>query len=191
MKKLLPYFAILVNLNFAFSQKGLNILSNDKVGLVENEAYIKVNYQQPIFNQGIEYNITYLGAGNWLGGLKSDDISAPRELEFWGHGYNTLSIFGTSVINLRQEEVNRIVNAMMTHYKFFNKNIRLKGKIYQHYDLKLFENHNLVFSCYLNRLKAEYAFWMDNHKYQIDEKDFLVLMGLIKTYFNLELNLDD
>lgn len=146
-----------------------------EVGVVENEAIIKFNFQSHRLNQKSDYNITYFETAL--------SIKNEANIEFWGHGNKTLSIIGPVVLHLNGKEISNFYNILKAHYFDFQKNIRMKSIAFEHSDLLVFESNEFIFSCYMNDKTPEYAFWINKQKYKIDERALNLLFSRIESYF--------
>jgi uncharacterized protein YbgA (DUF1722 family) len=166
----------LVLFNNAIAQKSLlNQMASTEVGVVENEAYIKFNFQKHSLDNKVDYNITFFET--------AFSSHSETNLEFWGHGQNVLSILGPIQLNIEGEEINNFTKKIKEHYLDFQKNIRLKLKAFEHSDVIVFKEVDFIFSAYMNNKTAEYAFWIDKKKYKIDEKSLGVLFMRLESYF--------
>ena len=148
------------------------LLLEEKKYSVKNESYIKFNFQEHK-TESTKYNIRY--------------FDNSQGLEFWGHGRNKLSLFGPSdnIATIEGKEVNSFINQTWSTYKEFQKEIRKNQIAYEHLDITLLTKDKVIFSCYMNNRKAKYAFWVNETKFPIEEKDFLELMGNLKSYFKV------
>ncbi len=146
-----------------------------EVGVVENEAFIKFNFQPHSLHQKSDYNITFFEAA----------LSTRNEvnLEFWGHGNKTLTLLGPITLHLNGKEISDLFNVLKAHYFDFQKNIRIKSIAFEHSDLLVFESNEFIFSCYMNDKTPEYAFWINKKKYKIDERALNLLFARIDSYF--------
>jgi hypothetical protein len=178
MKNKILFFLVFFFLSFGIkAQKSvIASLNSTDLGSVDNEAYIKFNFQGHSYEKSTEYNIAYFE--------RALSISeSGSHLEFWGHGFTTLSIFGPIQVNLTGEDIKSFSLKMRKHYEEFQKNIRLKLKTFEHSDVILLTETGLIFSCYMNNKTAEYAFWVDQKKYLIDEKSLLLFYSKLESYF--------
>lgn len=171
---LLLAFCLLI-FNDAKSQKALLGGLNTEIGVVENEAYIKFTFQKHSFSSKSDYNITYFET--------AFAVQTDKNLEFWGHGNNTLSLLGPIQLNLEKEKIPAFTEKIKNHYLDFQKNIRVKLKSFEHSDIIVFDDLDIIFSCYMNNKTAEYAFWIDKKKYKMDEKALGVLLLRLENYY--------
>jgi hypothetical protein len=171
---LLFAFCLLI-FNDAKSQKALLGELTPEIGVVENEAYIKFTFQKHLTSSKSDYNITYFET--------AFAVQTDKNLEFWGHGRNTLSLLGPVQLNLEKEQITVFTEKIKNHYIDFQKNIRSKLKSFEHSDIIVFENMDIIFSCYMNNKTAEYAFWIDKKKYKLDERALGVLLLRLENYY--------
>jgi hypothetical protein len=171
------FLILTMSMSFSsFAQKGLPTQSSSSVvSYVENEAYIKFEFQKHVLKNKSDYNIAFFAAAS--------SSESGENLEFWGHGNQVLSILGPIQMNLEKEEIIVFKNLIKDHYLDFNRNVRLKRKTNEHSDLLVFESGFFIFSAYMNNRKPEYAFWINKKKYLIDEKSLVILFTNIESYF--------
>jgi len=148
-------------------------LLEEKKYSVKNESYIKFNFQEHK-TESTKYNIRY--------------FDNSQGLEFWGHGRNKLSLFNPTdpIVTLEGKEVNSFINTIWSTYKEFQKEIRKNQIAYEHLDITLLKDNEVIFSSYMNNRKAKYAFYVNKEKYSIEEKEFLELMANLKSYFKIK-----
>jgi hypothetical protein len=138
---------------------------------VANEAYIKFKFQEHKPST-TRYNIKYFD--------KAD------KLEFWGHAKRRLSLLGPITVNLEGDDVHSFINNIWNTYKKYQSDIRKKQIAYEHMDINLINDPEVILSCYMNNRKTKYAFWVKKEKYEIEEKEFLELLAEMKMYFGLK-----
>lgn len=177
ISKILLFSLILFSSYTSFSQstkkiakEAGKILLEEKKYSVKNESYIKFNYQEHK-TESTRYNIRFFEKSN--------------DLEFWGHGRNKLSLLGPIEVTLEGKKVNEFINNIWNTYKKYQKEIRKNQIAYEHMDITLLTNEDVIFSCYMNNRKTKYSFWVEKEKYIIEEKEFLELMAEMKSYFKL------
>ena len=174
-------FSLLILLSYnTYSQSAKKVakeaekqLLEEKKYTVENESYIKFKFQEHK-TESTRYNIRY--------------FDNSKDLEFWGHGRNKLSLFDSSenIVTIEGKEVNSFINKIWSTYKEYQKEIRKNQIAYEHLDITLIKDNNINFSCYMNNRKSKYSFWVNKEKFPIDEKVFLELMADMKLYFKME-----
>ena len=70
--------------------------------------------------------------------------------------------------------------------ELYFKEIRKNQIAYEHLDITLIKDNEVIFSSYMNNRKAKYAFYVNKEKYPIEEKEFLELMANLKSYFKIK-----
>jgi len=156
--------------------KGLkNEKTNSIYGSMENESYIKSNFQRNYQCDTIsEYSIMFVEE---LISRVGDDT-----IEIWVHGDKYLHLFTNEPILLTGNQIVHFVSSIEKNFQYFNQEIRLKLKINTQCDISLTEN--LVFSCALNEFGPGFYFWIKGIKYEITEKEMHVMILKIKNYFD-------
>lgn len=162
--------------NDAKSQKAILGNLTPELGVVENEGYIKFAFQKHLTSSKSNYNITYFET--------AIAVQSDKNLEFWGHGNNTLSLLGPITVNLEGEQITVFTEKIKNHYLDFQKTIRLKLIAFEHSDIIVFDDLDVIFSCYMNNKTSEYAFWIDKKKYKMDEKALGILLLRLKNYYD-------
>lgn len=178
MKKiyLVIIFALMLS-SLVYGQKTVvnQMSTSPEVGVVENESYIKFNFQKHHLENKTDYNITFFETAI----SRSSTVS----LEFWGHGKKILSLLGPITVNMEGQEIADFTNKLKEHYLDFQKNVRMKSKSNEHSDRLIFDDNEVIFSCYMNDKTAEYAFWINKRKYKMDEKSLALLFFRLESYF--------
>lgn len=145
------------------------------IGTIENEAIIKFNYQTYSKGARSTYNITYFGS--------AISEQGNENLEFWGHGNDILSILGPVQFHLDNDRILQFKEIMINHYKDFKENILSKKQYFTQSDILLFDDFEIIFSCYMNFRSDEYAFWVNRKKYIIEKETLERILVLSESYF--------
>lgn len=161
----------------AFGQKVKGFLGSDEYN-VANESYIKFNFQKHS-DENTTYKFKFF-----------QDVSG---IEFWAHHSVDASIENKYLsilsddykVDLAGEEIRKFYNLISKNYKTFLKEVRIK-KPNVHMDINLSDDGSFIFSSHMINLKSNFAFWLNEKKYNIDEKDFLKLIAEIRIYFDFE-----
>lgn len=159
-------------------KSGEAIVNNETTYNSNNEAYIKFKFQNHN-DSNTSYKIKF--------------IQAVEEIEFWAHQNEDsgkedryLSILSDDFkVDLKGTQVQEFYTRIMTNYKTYLKEIRVQ-KPNVHLDVNLNKEGTLIFSSYMSGLKSNNAFWLNEIKNDMSEKDFLKLMAEIRIHYDFE-----
>lgn len=146
----------------------VNMLNSGQ-GNVAYEKIIKFEFQEHMDAPTV-YNIKFLQSASGL--------------EFWAHGKEYLSIFSPEyLVHLTKSEALDFYAKINQVYTHFDKIIRIRFQFNEHVDMNMTDN--IILSCTLGSKPDDvnFAFWVNQEKYSILEKDLIKLLALIRSYY--------
>jgi len=149
-------------------------LTQEASGSVLSEKFIKFTHQEHS-EESTEYSIAFFEA------LASN--SGGANLEIWGHGRKSLSIFCEPSVEFDLEKISVLVGRIRSNYNHFNVELRKKNRLFMHSDINI--DNDFVFSAYMDFQTPKFAFWYNGNKYPIEEKSLLTMLEKLELYFDL------
>ena len=180
MKKIL-LIILCLSFNFSFSQKKGGkvggLLSSETYNL-DNESYIKFNFQKHS-DENTSYKIKFFQGVNGLEFWAHHEVDAEKSDRYFS------ILTDDFKVNLKGLEIQDFYEKVFNNYVTYQKEIRIK-KPNVHLDINLNKEGTFLFSSHMIALKSNYAFWLDENKYLISEKDFLKFMTELRLYYDFK-----